>query len=224
MIGQRLVRFGGCLFSAAGLLLYSSTLVCAAQASGAGNGRPPPSAAKRRPHLALIGEVLQQNQPAADRDVDPERAAEEAAAKAEILGSDAMLQAEVWLDEYFAVQVDYDQQEVARFKTRLQQMSSSELRSFLVRFQRQRELIRQRHQASERLRAQRITLNREAIQRQQSARKSAAGAHRYGRYGGYSHHQKRVTPRRRDVIRPPLVSSLSVARYAAYRAVFGGRW
>ena len=221
MVSRQSLRRGVGLFSAATLLILSGTL--AAAAGGAG-GEPSPSRPKRGPYVELIRQVLQEGPAAADRDVDPEKAAEEAAAKADILQGDAMLEARVWLEEYFAVQVDYDEHEVAEFKARLVEMSAAELRLFLMRFQRQRALLKQRHEASERLRTKGLTLHRLAVQREQTDRRFAASIHRYDHYRNYFVSSARVNPRRYRVVLPPLISSLSVARYAVHRAIFGRWW
>ncbi len=213
MFRQQPLPLGVRLFPAVVWLALGGMPACPAAADG-----------DRQPHVGLIRQVLQEKPSETDLHVDPEQAALEAAAKAEIRQSDAMLQALVWLDEYFAVQMDYSQHEVTEFKQRLDNMSSTQLRWFLVRYERQRVLLRQRREASEHLRAQSMTLNRLAVQRQQAARKSAAATHRYGHPGGYSYPKPRATARYRGVVRPPLISSLSVARYTVYRAVFGGCW
>ncbi len=221
MIPQHLRSLGLRLFPAVVWLVVGGTLACPVAAD---DGDRPPQRPKRQPHVGLVRDVLQEKPSEADPHVDPEQAAAEAAAKAEIQQSDAMLQARAWLDGYFAVQMDYSEQEVIQFKQRLDKMSSMQLRWFLVRYEQQRALLGQRREASEHLRAQSVTMNRLAAQRQQTARKAAAGAHRYGHPGGYSYPKPRAKVRHRGTIRPPLISSLSMARYYVYRAAFGGYW
>ncbi len=218
MIPRQFMSLGMRLFPAVVWLVVGSIPACPA----ADDEDRPPSRPNRQPHVLLIRDVLQEKPSEANLDVDPERAALEAAAKDAIHQSDEMLQARVWLDAYFAVQMDYSEDEITAFKQRLDGMSSTQLRRFLVRYEQQRAALGQRRRASADMRAQSITLNRLAVHRQQAARRSAAGSHRYGHPGGYP--KSTATVRHRATVRPPMISSLSMARHYVHRAIFHGCW
>jgi hypothetical protein len=94
---------------------------------------------RRRRYVQSIQRVLESPEPArqaqAPQDVNRE----------EILGSDAMLAAMAWLDQYFAIGVDYSEAEVAEFRRRLEVMSSVQLHSFLTDFERERRMLAHAH-------------------------------------------------------------------------------
>lgn len=184
------------------------------------------------PYSGLIRQIIEEEKkPVGELKVRQEKEDAEAAARAEIIESDEMLEALVRLDRYFAVQVEYDERQIEKFYAKLNKMSSTELRLFLLKFKRERAVIQKRHVAFERLRKQIQARKRDSLRRQRGPRGVAAHRSYHGYFGnhhGYFTDKQRVTPTVGRVIdygpRPPLVTSLEVARYAVFRSILGSRW
>ena len=102
-------------------------------------------APRRRTHyFDLPRQVLAEDLPRrAERPLNTEERAAEATARAAVIESAAMVDCLAWLDAYFAVQVEYDDDQIAAFQRRLERMSSDQLLVFLRKFERQRAQLRQ---------------------------------------------------------------------------------
>jgi hypothetical protein len=156
-----------------------------------------------------------------------EPADDEAAAREEILKSDAMLEALIWWDRYYAAAAGDHEQKLQELEDRIAKMSVMELRKFLMEFQLDRERDRQRKAVSDRNRQQVAAFySRQQQAAQQLAPKGTrrGGRPYFGTTGNYYRASSQAPRRRYYVVRPPMITSLSVARYSIYRSIFGRRW
>ena len=153
----------------------------------------------------------------------------EAATRAEILDSDAMLEALIWWDEYFSASAEDDEKQREELEARIAKMSVVELRKFLLKFQRERQRGNERRAGAQRSRQQQLGYRHTYLQqqstRQAALRRSYNGNRRYfGTTQQYYGRAARSPSRRLRAVRPPLITSLSVARYTVYRSLFGRAW
>lgn len=209
MVARKRVCIAGRLFSAAGILLLGPQLALADEGGG-------PS------------RVMEASSP--ERAQSPTPTDPQARARAEILNSDAMLEALIWWDEYFAATAEDDEKEREELEARIANMSAVELRKFLLKFQRDRARARERQAAFDRSRQRLFAYRDSYLQEQQAASRAALKRAHYGdrRYFGTTHGHfagPAPVPIRHDrAVRPPLITSLSVARYAVHRSIFGRLW
>ncbi len=208
LVGKK-VFCGGRLFLAAGMLLLGTHLALADEDDS-----------RSRVVNTSSPERVESQRPA-----DPE-----AAARVEILKSDAMLEALIWWDEYIAATAADDEKEHEELEARIAKMSAVELRKFLLKFQRDRELAKERQASVNNNRQQQLAFRQTYVRQQQAARQAALKRAGYGNRRYFDTTQRffggtTPSPRRRHrVVRPPLVTSLSVARYAVHRSLWGRRW
>jgi hypothetical protein len=215
MISRATRTFGVFFLSAVILLVFSSG--DAALAGETDNG--------------AAGRDAWRAEPAAGPENGGDEAAAEAAARAEIMQSDEMLKALIWFDEYFAASAECTGNEREALEAKLAGMSSIELRRFLLEFERERQLAKERQAAVEQQRRQSLARGRDYLREQQAARNAALsrsyrGSNRrfFGTTPDFHAGKAKVTPQRYSAFYPPLITSLEMARYGVYRSLFGRRW
>ncbi len=166
---------------------------------------------ERRPYFDLIRQILEA--PAGEQP-----GAADAAAKDELVQSEEWLAVRSWLDDYYAVQVEYSDDEIALFDERLSQMSTAELQSFLAKFRRNHGELLKRAEASKDLRTNRLGYARDS-----RSRSAAIGtsARRYHFQAGVSRPVAAQRQRRRYYAYPPLITSREVARISVLNEFWG---
>jgi hypothetical protein len=211
--------------------LFGGLLAILAGAVDAGTVDQRHAPQRRTRYFDLPRQVLAEDLPArAERPRSAEERAAEATARATVIDSVAMVDCLAWLDAYFAVQVEYDDQQIAAFQRRLEQMSSDQLQVFLRQFERQRAQLRQAHARTRQLRNTGLALNRETLQRHEDARRvaiaqrAAAGRQYFAGRGRASGRHGDRAERRFRVYDPPLITARTMARIAVYRALLRGWW
>ena len=144
---------------------------------------------------------------------------EEAKLKAEIVRSDAMADVLVWLADYFAVSVQYDEEQTAEFYANLSQMSSGELRLFLRKAEHLRTQLRDQWNAGERLREQTLAMSRDRGKERAEAGNRSTPAQFFA-YDGYFRPPTFAGQRMPGYWgygpRPPLITSLGVAQFVVF--------
>jgi len=153
-----------------------------------------PLAVKHGPYIDIIRRVIDSDTPCPCGQAHGKKQADaEASAKAEIIESAAMLEACLWLDEYFSVQVDYTKEEVTKFRAKVAAMSSGELRCFLGMFGRERGLLLEQRESSEYLRADSLALNQMALWKRHAEKKLASKVYRTDPKRTYIHEKGYAT-------------------------------
>jgi hypothetical protein len=163
---------------------------------------------QKRPYFKLIREVLEEPAVSANRNK------KDARVKAELKQSDAWLDVRSWLDDYYAVQVEYSEREIADFEHKLSRMSAAELRLFLTKFNRAQGHRMNRQEASEDLRAKSLDFARRS--RQEPSTREIVPRQWHFQTGVAQPELPQRRPRR-AVVQPPLITSREVARIAVLR-------
>jgi hypothetical protein len=131
------------------------------------------------------------NQSAAAESAAGDRASTQAAGDAEreqIWNSPEMLQARAWLDQYFAVSVQYTPKQAEEYLAGIKAMTPEEMRLWLSKFQQERQQRRQIAAAGDQMRQYVLAQNEAAIQRNQRS----AGAQAAGVSGAAMQQEQRV--------------------------------